>query len=286
MIATLRGESYEELHMEEDNSWVRYLFRSNGAGRIILGGALTLSLTLSPNPAQAQTGSRASPSGYETLGQGRMAERFAKSFGVSETPTTKVIPLREGRFLMASLNPQRPFDPLRRFTPPLTSLSPPSAQLSIRSEPDHLTDRILTQASYYLDTPYRRGGSLKTGRTTDCSGFVQFIFKKANIDLPRSSREQAREGTMVAHSLDFAVMRPGDLLFFSHRGRRIGHVGIYLGDGKMIHASGRRQGVIITDLRQRSHEGAFVVAKRLLKVKYPKIVSIREPLQNRIHLEN
>ena len=256
--------------MEEDNSWGKYLLRSNGVCRIILGAALTLSLTLSPHPAQAQAGSRASPSGDETLVQGRMGKRYAKSSGVSETLTTKVIPQRDGRFLMASLSPLRPFDRLPRFTSPLNIVSPPAAQLSIRSEPDNLTDRILTQARDYLGAPYRRGGSLQTGHTTDCSGFVQFIYKKANIDLPRSSPEQARVGTIVAHTLDFAVMRPGDLLFFSHRGRHIGHVGIYLGDGKMIHASSRRRGVIITDLRQPYHEGAFVVAKRLFEVQYPK----------------
>jgi len=256
--------------MEEDHSWGKCLLRSNGVGRIILGAALTLCLALSLNPAQAQAGSRGSSSGHENLVQGRMGERFAKSYGVSKIPTAKVIPTRDGRFLMASLSPLRPFDPLPRFPSPLSIVAPPSAQLSIRFGPDDLTDRILTQARYYLGTPYRRGGSLKTGQTTDCSGFVQFIFKKADIDLPRSSREQARAGTLVARGLDFDAMQPGDLLFFGRRGRHIGHVGIYLGDGKMIHASSRRQGVIVTDLGQRSQEGACLVVKRLLKVKYPK----------------
>ena len=256
--------------MEEDNSWGKYLLRSNGGCRIILGAALTLALTLSANPAQAQAGSRASPSGDETLIQGRMGERYAQSSGVSETPVTKVILPRDGCFLMAPLSPLRPFHRLPRFTSPLNVVSPPATQLSSRSEPDNLADRILTQARYYLGTPYRRGGSLQTGHTTDCSGFVQFIYKKSKIDLPRSSPEQARVGTIVAHTLDFAKMLPGDLLFFGHRGRHIGHAGIYLGDGKMIHASSRRRSVIITDLRQPSHEGAFVVAKRLFAVQYPK----------------
>jgi len=126
--------------MEEDNSWGKYLLRSNGVCRIILGAALTLPLTLSPNPAQAQADSRASPSGDETLMQGRMGKRYPKSSGVSETPTTKVIPRRDGRFLMAPLSPLRPFDRLRRFTSPLNIVSPPSAQLAIRFEPDNLTD--------------------------------------------------------------------------------------------------------------------------------------------------
>lgn len=267
----MRGESYEELHMEEDNTWRKCLLGSNGVGRLILGAALTLSLTLAPNPAQAQAGSWASPFGDETLVQGRMGKSYAQSFGVSETLTTEVIPQRDGRFLMAFLNPLRPYDRLPRVSSLLDSVSPPSAHLSIRPEPDNLTNRTLTQARYYLGTPYRRGGSLQTGHTTDCSGFVQFIYKKADIDLPRSSPEQARVGTLVAHTLDFAIMLPGDLLFFSRRSRHIDHVGIYLGDGKMIHASSRRRSVIITDLRQPSHGGgAFVVAKRLFAGQNPK----------------
>jgi hypothetical protein len=233
-------------------------------GRIILGAALTLSLTVSPNPGQAQAGSLASPSGDETLAQGWMEKRYAKSFGVSETPTTKAIAPRDGRFLMARPSPLTPFDRLERFNSPLPIVSPPSAPLSIRSNLANPADRTLTQAHHYLGTPYRRGGSLQSGHTTDGSGFVQFIYKKSNIDLPRSSREQARVGTIVAKTLDFAKMLPGDLLFFSHKGRHIGHVGIYLSDGKMIHASNRCRGVIITDLRQPNYEGAFVVAKRLL----------------------
>jgi hypothetical protein len=256
--------------MEKDNAWGKYPLRSNGVCRIILGAALTLSLTLSPNPGQVQAGSRASPSCDETLVRGWMGKRYAKSFGVSETPATQVIAPRDGRFLMAPLSPLRPFDRPPRFTSPLTIVSPPSAPLSSRSEPDKLTDRILTQARSYLGTPYRRGGSLRTGHTTDCPGFVQFIYKKSNIDLPRSSREQAQADTIVARTLDFAIMRPGDLLFFSYRGRHIGHAGIYLGDGKMIHASSRRRGVIITDLRQSSQDGAFVVARRVFEAQSPK----------------
>ncbi len=71
------------------------------------------------------------------------------------------------------------------------------------------------------------------------------------------------------------MIRPGDLLFFRRGGRHIGHVGIHLGDGKMIHASGRRLGVIITDLHQSSYEGAFVMAKRPFEPRSPQPASIR-----------
>ena len=138
-----------------------------------------------------------------------------------------------------------------------------------RFEPWGFSDLILAQAQYYRDTPYARGGSLQTGNATDCSGFVQYIYKGFKINLPRSSAEQAQVGKVVTQDMDFSKLLPGDLLFF-RRGGRVGHAGIYLGGGKMIHASNPRNGVTVTDLRQPYYEGNFVVAKRVFVVQYPK----------------
>jgi cell wall-associated NlpC family hydrolase len=68
--------------------------------------------------------------------------------------------------------------------------------------------------------------------------------------------------------MDFSKLLPGDLLFF-RRGRHVGHAGIYLGEGKMIHASTHRYGVIISDLRQSYYEKKFEVARRVIETKYP-----------------
>lgn len=145
----------------------------------------------------------------------------------------------------------------------LNDLAPLASRRYNRFDPGNLSDRLLEQASRYLKTPYRRGGSLQRGHATDCSGFVQYIYQKANIDLPRSSPEQAQSGRLVARTMDFSRLLAGDLLFFRRGGRHIGHVGIYMGEGKMIHASNRRNGVTITDLRQSYYQDTFVVAKRL-----------------------
>ena len=150
------------------------------------------------------------------------------------------------------------------LSPKLSSSSRPQAKRFTANKPK---DRIVAQAYHYLGTPYRLGGSLETGRATDCSGFVQYVYQKSNIDLPRSSREQAREGQVVSRTLNFARLLPGDLLFFGNRRRRINHVGIYMGDGRMIHASNSRHKVVISDLREEPYlQGAFVVAKRLPEV--------------------
>lgn len=192
--------------------------------------------------------------------------------GVSETPPLmKVIPQRDGRFLLEPLSPKKPGTPLSRsLAPPATVQQVTASERNYnRFEPWNFSELILTQARHYRDAPYSRGGSLATGSSTDCSGFVQFIYKGFKIDLPRSSAEQAQVGRVVTHNMDFSKLLPGDLLFFRRGGNHIGHAGIYLGEGKMIHASNHRWGVTVTDLRQPYYEGTFVVAKRVFEVKFP-----------------
>jgi cell wall-associated NlpC family hydrolase len=203
-------------------------------------------------------------------GEGHTHRR--SSYGVSETPPLmKVIPQRDGRFLLEPLSPKKPGSPLSRNpAPPATVQQVTAAERSYnRFEPWNFSDLILAQARQYRGTPYCRGGSLLTGSATDCSGFVQFIYKGFKINLPRSSAEQAQVGKVVTHNMDFSKLLPGDLLFFRRGGHHIGHAGIYLGEGKMIHASNYRWGVTITNLRQPYYEGTFVVAKRVFEVKYP-----------------
>jgi cell wall-associated NlpC family hydrolase len=239
------------------------------AKRITCSIVLILALALSSNIARAVTLQSSNSPGGEISLQGLQAGRLEnnaneglfRSFGVSETPTLmQVNPRQNERFSPDPVNSPRLVPPL----PPLAAqLTPASARLHKLFEPGNLPDRVLRQACGYLATPYRRGGSLQSGHGTDCSGFVQYIYKKSNIDLPRASSEQARVGKVVARSMDFSKLLEGDLLFFRRGGRHIGHVGIYLGEGKMIHASSRRYGVIISDLHRPYYQDTFVVAKRV-----------------------
>jgi cell wall-associated NlpC family hydrolase len=92
---------------------------------------------------------------------------------------------------------------------------------------------VVAAAQRYLGVPYLWGGT-DPAKGLDCSGLVQRVYGDLGIDLPRTSSQQATAGTAVA-SLDAA--RPGDLVFFDHSSRPgIDHVGIYIGDGKMIAA--------------------------------------------------
>lgn len=195
------------------------------------------------------------------------------SIGVAETkPLMRVIPQRDGRFLLEPLTPKKKTSPASRPSSKLDKKRniAPGGKGYNHFEPWNFNDLILSLAKCYRGARYGRGASLKTSNATDCSGFVQFIYQGFKIKLPRSSREQAQVGKVVTRTMDFSKLVPGDLLFFRRGGRYIGHAGIYLGEGKMIHASNYRNGVIITDLRQGYYQNTFVVAKRVFEVKYPK----------------
>jgi len=195
------------------------------------------------------------------------------SVGVGETPPLmRVIPQRDGRFLLEPLTPKKKIGTLSGPTSKLDRKPEvnPSSRGYNNFEPWNFQELILSLAKGYRGARYSRGASLNTSNATDCSGFVQFIYQGFKIELPRSSCEQAQVGKVVTHTMDFSKMVPGDLLFFRRGGRSVGHAGIYLGEGKMIHASNYRNGVIITDLRQDYYQDTFVVAKRVFEVKYPK----------------
>lgn len=93
-------------------------------------------------------------------------------------------------------------------------------------------DMLLTLAYSLRGIPYRWGGQAPD-KGFDCSGLVRYVFRKAlHIDLPRRSSRQAGSGEHIKRD-DLA---PGDLVFFHTEGRGISHVGIYLDDGRFLHA--------------------------------------------------
>jgi hypothetical protein len=115
-----------------------------------------------------------------------------------------------------------------------------------------------SEVKKFLGIPYRRGGDSPKGM--DCSGFTQKVFLKLfGIVLPHNSVEQSRLPSLFRVSTQ--DLQAGDLLFFGPKKKRINHVGIYLGDGKFIHA-GRRSGVTIAQLNTNYWRSRFIVSKR------------------------
>lgn len=122
--------------------------------------------------------------------------------------------------------------------------------------------KILTESKKYLGIPYSFGSKdPKTG--FDCSGFVSYVYKKSiNYNLPQGSKYQFSNGGGIL--VNYEDLQPGDLMFFSHTGKSINHVGIYVGEEKFIHApkTGRR---ISVDNVGRYWKKRFVKGRSLLK---------------------
>lgn len=124
------------------------------------------------------------------------------------------------------------------------------------------------RAKLIQDAKYYRGGKYVWGGTTpngfDCSGYVQYLYKKHKINLPRTAYSQSKIGKTIA----LKDIKKGDLLFFltdKSRGIPITHVGIYLGNNKFIHAASRKDGIIISPINYGSYRDCFVTAKRVNK---------------------
>ncbi len=118
---------------------------------------------------------------------------------------------------------------------------------------------LLRRAFSLLGTPYRWGGS-SPDRGFDCSGLVGYVYRTAlGIDLPRISQDQAHAGERVA---DRAAMAAGDLVFFGRRGR-VDHVGIYIGEGKFVHAPSRGKDVMVSSLDEGYWGSKFMQARRV-----------------------
>lgn len=129
---------------------------------------------------------------------------------------------------------------------------------------------LLNEANQWLGTPYKYGGSTKDG--VDCSGFVMQVYLSSlAIKLPRNSKEQSDYCTPANKT----ELIPGDLLFFGS-GKTISHVGIFIGDSRMIHAS-TSKGVIISDINEeyyiRNFKGSGKVEKYHAMINTPKASS-------------
>jgi cell wall-associated NlpC family hydrolase/LysM repeat protein len=121
-----------------------------------------------------------------------------------------------------------------------------------------LKERVIRVAERMLSIPYRWGGETLKG--LDCSAYVRKVFAYLDLSLPRSAREQFREGVQV----DKAELSIGDLVFFRTYAKYPSHVGIYLGDNRFIHASSRDRKVKIDNLEAPYYVKRFIGAKRLL----------------------
>jgi cell wall-associated NlpC family hydrolase len=129
-----------------------------------------------------------------------------------------------------------------------------------------LANQIISTGLQYLGTPYVFNAPSYRTDIFDCSSFTQYIFGVNGIPLPRNSRQQFLVGAPVS----FTHIQKGDLLFFTTKKRKdrkglskIGHVGIYIGNDKMLHTYRPENIVMVSEINS-YWKKAFVAAKRVL----------------------
>nr|CAA6823330.1 MAG: NLP/P60 family protein [uncultured Thiotrichaceae bacterium] len=129
--------------------------------------------------------------------------------------------------------------------PPVQYYQPAS-----RSTPNtpHLSaerQRVIAAAKRQMGIKYRWGGNTP-GEGFDCSGFTKYSLKVTGAKIPRTAAQQSKASRTIKRS----SLRPGDMIFFKTSGKRVNHVGIYLGNGKFIHAASGGGKVMTDDLRK------------------------------------
>jgi hypothetical protein len=133
-------------------------------------------------------------------------------------------------------------------------------------------NKIKKSAYSFLGARYRFGGNSRTA--LDCSSFTQQVFREQKVSLPRTAREQFYIGNEVMRG----DLQKGDLVFFQTYARFPSHVGIYLGNRKMIHASSRDRRVVISSMDTPYYISRFLGARRVGK-DLPESINFEDLLQ-------
>lgn len=122
-----------------------------------------------------------------------------------------------------------------------------------------LRQRLVETATAHLGAPAKQGGSTPQG--FDCTGFVYFVYEQAaRITLPRKSHDQVQIGRAISP----VDLQPGDLIYFKVPESRAFHVGLYLGEGRFIHAPGATVPVRTDSLGDARWGARFLGARRIL----------------------
>lgn len=145
-----------------------------------------------------------------------------------------------------------------RNAPPGALAVPPGEKIGAgtpaeRADAPAVLADVIEIAQEQLGTRYQYGGEGQAGDGFDCSGLIQYAYGQAGIALPRRSVDQARAGIAVERSE--RALQAGDILTFAQSGRRVSHVGLYLGDGRFIHSASK--GVQISRLGTDDPNGAW-----------------------------
>ena len=114
-----------------------------------------------------------------------------------------------------------------------------------------LGQEIADYAVQFVGNPYKWGGTSLTNGA-DCSGFVYAVYKQFGYTLPRVSRDQSKSAGVAEVTPNLSNLQPGDLIFYGDSSGRVDHVAMYIGNGKVVHASNYREGIKISSYNYRT----------------------------------
>ncbi|MDD6126900.1 MAG: NlpC/P60 family protein [Veillonellaceae bacterium] len=141
---------------------------------------------------------------------------------------------------------------------PAPAVKGPLAPNNVPILPRSKVNSIIQTAKNYIGTPYSFGGT--TPKAFDCSGYLQYVFAKNGISIPRLADDQYKLGTRTKST---SQLEPGDLVFFTTYEPGPSHCGIYLGSGEFIHASSSK-GVRIDALSNSYWQPRYIGGKHIV----------------------
>lgn len=149
---------------------------------------------------------------------------------------------------------RKPREPIQPVVPRETPDKPQSKPAKKEKDMGEIAART---AERFVGIPYRWGGD-NVVEGMDCSGFVRAVYNLCGLSIPRTSRDQYRAGDAVSRD----DLQDGDLVFFGASADKISHVGIYVGNGKFVHAPRRGEDIRVTSVDDNYFEKRYVGARR------------------------
>lgn len=124
-------------------------------------------------------------------------------------------------------------------------------QAALSTDSARLRQEVASYALNFVGNPYKWGGTSLTNGA-DCSGFVQSIYTQFGYTIPRVSKDQAKSAGYTNVTPDVNHLLPGDLIFYTNNKGVVDHVAMYIGDGKIVHAASKKDGIKISSYKTRT----------------------------------
>ncbi len=133
-------------------------------------------------------------------------------------------------------------------------------QAALATDSAKLRQEVASYALNFVGNPYVWGGTSLT-KGADCSGFVQSIYKQFGYSLPRVSKDQAKGAGYCDVKPNLDHLLPGDLIFYTNSKGVVDHVALYIGNGQVVHAAGKKYGIVVSSYQMRTPYKARRVIK-------------------------